>query len=325
MTQGTAPESTGQAPYREIQYEPGWHDHTALVTIDRPKQYNSYTLVTLKELIAAFDEAMWDDDVQFIVLTGRGEKAFSTGGNAEEYATKYGRKPSDWWKWGEIYGRFLDSILHCGKPVLCRINGVVAGGGLEFVAASDLAVAADHARFLSPGPRVGMTSIGGLSQWLPLHIGLKRTAELVMLSEEIDAKKALEWGLVNDVVAPSALDSRVRELIDTMLNLSPTSLHYFKVHMNWWRDIVWRPTWEHAKEFFSLNLGSIEPVEGLAAFLEKRERNYRSLRAEIGQGLDPRYPYGPYSVRCPTCGAAHLPRSSEYCLKCGAKLTEAPP
>lgn len=325
MTKGGDAESTGQGPYREIRYETGWHDHTALVTIDRPRQHNSYTLTTLKELISAFDAAMWDDDVQFIVLTGSGDKAFSTGGNADEYANEYGKKPSDWWKWGEIYGRFLDAILHCGKPVICRINGVVAGGGLEFVAAADLAVAADHSRFLSPGPRVGMTSIGGLSQWLPLHIGLKRTAELVMLSKEIDAKKALEWGIVNDVVPRSDLDARVRGMIDEMLNLSPTSLHYFKVHMNWWRDIVWRPTWEHAKEFFSLNLGSIEPVEGLAAFIEKRDRRYRALRDEIGKGLDPRYPYGPYSGRCARCGAAHLPQSSEYCLKCGAKLAGAVP
>ena len=325
MPKGGDAESTGPGAYREIRYETGWHDHTALVTIDRPKQHNSYTLTTLKELISAFDAAMWDDDVQFIVLTGSGDKAFSTGGNADEYANEYGKKPSDWWKWGEIYGRFLDAILHCGKPVICRISGIVAGGGLEFVAAADLAVAADHSRFLSPGPRVGMTSIGGLSQWLPLHIGLKRTAELVMLSKEIDAKKALEWGIVNDVVPRSELDARVQGMIDGMLDLSPTSLHYFKVHMNWWRDIVWKPTWEHAKEFFSLNLGSVEPVEGLAAFIEKRDRRYRALRDEIGKGLDPRYPYGPYSGRCARCGAAHLPRSSEYCLKCGAKLSEARP
>ncbi len=312
-------------PYKEIAYDKAWYEHTALVTIDRPKQYNSYTLATLRELISAFEDAMWDDDVQFIVLTGSGDKSFSTGGNADEYAKIYARKPSDWWKWGEVYGRFLESILHCGKPVLCRINGMVAGGGLEFVAAADLAVAADHARFLSPGPRVGMTSIGGLSQWLPLHIGLKRTAELVMLSKEIDARKALEWGIVNDVVSYAALDSRIREFIDEMLNLSPTSLHYFKVHVNWWRDIVWSATWEHAKEFFSLNLGSVEPVEGLAAFLEKRDRRYRALRTEIGQGLDPRYPHGPLSARCAKCGAAHLPQSSEYCLKCGSKLAGGTP
>lgn len=305
---------------KDVLYEKGWYTHTALIAIDNPREHNSYLLGTLRGMIAAFEDAMWDDDVQFIVLTGTGDRAFCTGGNVREYAEIYGKKPADWWKWGEIYGRFLDTILHCGKPVIARINGVVAGGGFEFVAASDLAIAAEHARFISPGPRVGMTSIGGLSQWLPLHVGLKRAAEIVMLSGEIDARRALEWGIVNDVVPYERLDTRIKEIIDCMLDLSPTSLHYFKVHLNWWRDIVWRTTWEHAKEFFSLNIGGIEPNEGLRAFLEKRPRRYREIRSEIARGVDPRYPYGPYVRSCDACGAAHLPLSSTYCLRCGAKL-----
>ncbi len=310
--------STGT--YEDILYDKKWHDHTAMVAIDRPGEYNSYTLKTLREMINAFDDAMWDDDVQFVVLTGNGEKAFCTGGNVGEYKNTYGIKPNDWWKWGEIYGRFLDAIMHCGKPVICRINGITAGGGLEFVAASDLAVASEKATFLSPGPRVGMTSIGGLSQWLPLHIGLKRTSELVMLSSEIDAAKALEWGLVNAVVPHGKLDERTKEFIDRMLDLSPTSLHYFKVHINWWRDLVWKPTWEHAKEFFSMNIGSIEPVEGLSAFEQKRKRRYREIRDEIAKGTDPRYPLGPYDKSCAKCGAPHLPHASAFCPVCGAKL-----
>ncbi len=306
--------------YKDILYERKWHEHTALVSIDRVKEHNSYVLNTLREMTSAFDDAMWDDDIQFIVLTGSGEKAFCTGGNVDEYANTYGKKPSDWWKWGEIYGRFLDAILHCGKPVISRINGIAAGGGLEFVAASDLAISSDKARFLSPGPRVGMTSIGGLSQWLPLHIGLKRTSELVMLSEEIDAQKALQWGIVNRVVPHKDLDGGTKELIDIMLDLSPTSLHYFKVHINWWRDLVWKTTWEHAKEFFSLNLGSIEPTEGLSAFMEKRPRRYREIRDLIGKGVDPRYPYGPNSSKCPACGAEYLPLNATYCLSCGKRL-----
>jgi enoyl-CoA hydratase/carnithine racemase len=306
----------------DVVYDKNYYTHTALIQINRPHEHNSYLLNTLRELIAAFDNAMWDDDVQFIVLTGAGDKAFCTGGNVGEYADIYSRKPADWWKWGEIYGRFLDTILHCGKPVIARVNGVVAGGGFEFVAASDLAIAAEHARFISPGPRVGMTSVGGLSQWLPLHIGLKRAAQIVMLSEEIPASKAHEWGIVNDVVPYEKLDERVKQYIDVMLDLSPTSLHYFKVHLNWWRDLIWRLTWEHAKEFFSLNIGGVEPVEGLHAFKEKRRRRYREIRDDIAHGLDPRYPHGPNMLSCRSCGAKYLPADSKYCLKCGSKLSD---
>ncbi|MDQ7028491.1 MAG: enoyl-CoA hydratase/isomerase family protein [Ardenticatenia bacterium] len=306
--------------YTEIVFDRKWHDHTALLAINRPHEYNSYTLTTLREMVSAIEEAMWDDDIQFIVLTGVGDKAFCTGGNVHEYAEEYTRKAADFWKWGEIYGRVFDMIMHCGKPVIARVNGAVAGGGFEFVAACDLAIAADHARFISPGPRVGMTSVGGLSQWLPLHIGVKRTAEIVMLSTEIDARTALEWGVVNAVVPLEELDNTVHEFLERMLSLSPSSLWYFKVHLNWWRDLVWRLTWEHAKAWFSLNIGSVEPSEGLWAFKERRPSRMREIRDRIGDGMDPRYPFGPLMKRCDACDAEFLPEHSKFCLNCGTAL-----
>lgn len=308
------------AEFKEIVYDKKWYDHTALIAINRPHEYNSYTLTTLKEMVAAIEDAMWDDNIQFIVLSGVGDRAFCTGGNVHEYAEEYTKKSSDFWKWGEIYGRVFDMIMHCGKPIIARVNGITAGGGFEFVTACDLAIASENARFISPGPRVGMTSIGGLSQWLPLHIGLKRAAEIVMLSSEIDAKTALEWGIVNDVVPLEKLDERVKEVLDRMLELSASSLWYFKVHLNWWRDLVWRLTWEHGKAWFSLNIGSVEPSEGLWSFKEKRKSRMREIRDRIGQGMDPRYPYGPLMKKCQKCGADFLPDDSKFCLVCGAEL-----
>lgn len=307
----------------DVVYEKSWYRNTALVMINRPEQHNSYVLDTLRRLINAFDDAMSDETVHFIVLTGAGDRAFCTGGNVHEYNEVYGSKPIKWFSYGEIYGRFLDMIMHCGKPVIARINGTVAGGGLEFAAAADLAIAAEHARFLSPGPRVGMTSVGGISQWLPLHIGIKRTNELVMLSRELTAKEALEWGIVNDVCPLHELDNRVRSWIDKMSELSYTSLQYFKVQINWWKDIVWRTTWENAKMFFTLNAGSVEPYEGMKAFREKRKPGEAQsrIRSKIAAGMDPRYPHGPYAKSCPSCGAEHLPANSKYCLACGSPLT----
>ncbi|MDH5462030.1 MAG: enoyl-CoA hydratase-related protein, partial [Candidatus Bathyarchaeota archaeon] len=201
-----------------------------------------------------------------------------------------------------------------------RVNGAVAGGGWEFVACCDLAIAADHARFISPGPRVGMTSIGGLSQWLPLHMSIKKSAEMVLLSSQINAEEALKYGVVNDVVPLDKLDDKVREYIDKMKKLSPSSLWYYKVHHNWWKELIWRPTWEHGKAWFALNIGSMEPSEGLWAFKEKRKAEMEKIRTFIAEGGDPRVPYGPYIGKCSKCGAEYLPGDSKYCLKCGAKL-----
>ena len=73
-----------------------------MIVINNPKEMNSYLVSTLKEMIWCFEDSMWDDDVQFIVLTGAGEKAFCTGGNVKEYAEIYNKKPSDFWKWGVV-------------------------------------------------------------------------------------------------------------------------------------------------------------------------------------------------------------------------------
>jgi enoyl-CoA hydratase/carnithine racemase len=213
-------------------------------------------------------------------------------------------------------------IRHCGKPVIARVNGITAGGGFEFVAASDLAIASENARFISPGPRVGMTSIGGLSQWLPLHMSIKKATEIVMLSRDVKAQEALKLGIVNKVVPMEKLDDSVKEDIDIMLNLSPASLHYFKVHINFWKDFIWDLTWEHAKEWFSLHIGSIEPSEGLWAFKEKREREYQKVRELIAKGIDPQFPFGPLLSECKKCGTKYLPQDSKYCLKCGEKIKE---
>jgi Enoyl-CoA hydratase/carnithine racemase len=313
---------TSEAQFKDIIYDPRWYEHTAMIMINRPKNLNAYTLNTIREIVTALEMAMNDDYVQFIVITGAGDRAFCVGGDVFEYGEVYRRKPNDWWKYGEYYGRMLEMIMHVGKPVIARVNGYVAGGGFEILAASDLAIAAEHAKFLSPGPRVGMTSVGGLSQWLPLHAGLKRTSYLVLVSREIDAKTAYEWGLVNDVVPYEKLDDKVKEYIDSMLDLSPTSLQYFKIQVNWWRDIVWHSTWEHARIFFAMNIGSIEPSEGMVSFMYKKPKNMRGVRDDIGRGVDPRYPYGPLTVTCPKCGAKYLPENSKYCLVCGAKLKD---
>lgn len=306
--------------WRTVTYDPDWYDYTARIAIDRPDDMNSYVLGTLKEMCAGIERAMGDDGVQFIVLTGEGTDAFCTGGNVHEYAEYYNANPRGFQEWGEYYGRVFDLILHCGLPVLARVNGAVAGGGWEFVAACDLAIASNDARFISPGPRVGMTSVGGLSQWLPLHMSHKKSGEMVLLSSEIDAEEATELGAINKNVPKDELDEAVRDYLDRMKDLSATSLQYYKTHHNWWKDLVWRLTWEHAKSWFSLNMGAMEPSEGLWAFKEGRDADMTKMRDQIADGVDPSIPHGPYLSQCEDCGAEYLPNDSRFCLECGAEL-----
>jgi len=108
-----------------------------------------------------------------------------------------------------------------------------------------------------------------------------------------------------------------------MKNLSASSLWYYKVHHNWWKELIWRPTWEHGKAWFALNIGSMEPSEGLWAFKQKRKVEMEKIRSFIAQGGDPRVPYGPYMRKCDKCGSEFLPAQSKYCLKCGGQLKQS--
>src|SRR5512136_1890292 len=127
--------------FRDVLYEK--KDMTARITINRPEVYNSYSTDTLRELIAAFDDASSDDAVGVIVLTGAGEKAFCTGGDVKEYATVYTQRPRDYWKYMGLFSRYIESILRSGKVTIARINGMAVGGGNESQMACDLAVMAD--------------------------------------------------------------------------------------------------------------------------------------------------------------------------------------
>jgi enoyl-CoA hydratase/carnithine racemase len=316
-------ERIARMEFKEIVYDKNWYDHTALIMINRPHRLNSYTINALRELCRAMEDAMWDDSVQVIVVTGAGDKGFCTGGDVIEYAEVYTRKPSDFYKWFDPYFRFFDLLRKCGKPVIARLNGVVAGGGNEIHLACDLSIAADHVRFIQPGPRVGMTSIGGCTQWLPITVGLRRAAWMCFLSDFLDAKTALEWGLVNQVVPYSELDDAVKKMARTLLSLSPSSLRNAKIHLNLWKEWIWALTTEHCREWFSVHVGTVETAMGMwHYFKEKRGPDYLDIgvRKFIAEKGDVHIPHGPLMKTCPKCGAKYLPESFKYCGLCGAKL-----
>ena len=162
--------------FEEILYQKA--DWVARITINRPAVYNCYTSRTLQEMTQAFRDAAWDDSVAVVVLTGAGEKAFCTGGDVAEYQSEYLERPRDYWKYMGIFQECHDQLRNLGKPVIARINGIVAGGGNEFNIACDLAVMADHATIRQVGTRVGSVAAGGATQWLPLMIGDRRAREM---------------------------------------------------------------------------------------------------------------------------------------------------
>ncbi|MBI1749690.1 MAG: enoyl-CoA hydratase/isomerase family protein [Acidobacteria bacterium] len=295
-------------------------DSVARITINRPEVYNAYNTPALIELREAFRDATFDDKVGVIVLTGAGDKAFCTGGDVKEYADVYTRTPRDYWKYMTCFQEAIDAIRNTGKPVIARINGIVAGGGNELNLACDLAIAAEHATFRQVGTRVGSVAAGGATQWLPITIGDRRSREMLFLCEAIPAKTALDWGLINQVVPAAELDSAVNAMVQKLLDKFPECLRYTKQQVNFWKDLVWHSTVGHARDWLTLHFTDVEPYEGMTSFVEKRPPDYRGLRRRAAEGGSSEYLFGPPVKKCAKCGAKGLPENFQFCGGCGAKL-----
>jgi enoyl-CoA hydratase/carnithine racemase len=317
---GATPESF---EFQDIFYEK--NDWVATVTINRPQSYNCYTAHTLQELYRAFKDAAWDDGIAVVVLTGAGEKAFCTGGDVKEYATDYTVRPRDYWKYMGLFVEAHDMLRNIGKPTIARINGIVAGGGNEFNMACDLAVMADHARIRQVGTMVGSVAAGGATQWLPLMIGDRRAREMLLTCDWIDAATALDWGLVNRVVPYAQLDDAVAELAAKLVDKFPECTRYTKQQVNFWKDFAWNMTVGHAREWLALHFANAEPIEGMKAFVEKRQADRVGLRRKAAEGGSSEYTWGPPIGECPSCGTRFLPSEFRYCGVCGADTTEEVP
>lgn len=303
--------------FRSIRYEK--IPPVARVTINRPEVHNALNFPTLKEMSRAFEDASWDDAIAVLVLTGAGDRAFCTGADLDEQSG-FLRRPRDYWKWMGAFIEAQERLRSIGKPTIARLNGMVVGGGNEFNIACDLAVAADDIIIRHVGPARGSVPAAGATQWLPLIVGDRRAREILLLCEEIPARTALQWGLVNRVVPRAELDEAVDGLARALADKFPEVTRYTKQQLNFWRDLSWHLTIGHVRDWLTLHAGAPETQEGIEAFHEKRPVDYAEIRRRLAEGQSTEYAWGPPVRTCPHCGAKHLPEGLAYCGNCGHKL-----
>ena len=255
----------------------------ATITLNRPEVYNAFNFQTFRDMGRALEDASWDDAIGVIVITGAGDKAFCTGADMKEQHAYFGTRPQDYWKW---MGGFIDmheKLRNVGKPTVARLNGIVVGGGNELNMACDLAIAADDIYIRQVGAAHGSVAAGGATQWLPIMVGDRRAREILLLCEEIPAAKALEWGLVNQVVPRAQLDSAVDTMCEKLLNKLPDCTRYTKQQLNFWKEFSWSMTVQHARDWLTVHASHPEVIEGTAAFVEKRKPDYAGLRRRLSQ------------------------------------------
>lgn len=293
--------------------------YKATITFNRPQARNAVNYDMLLELQTAFQDAAWDDAIAVVVLSGAGDVAFCSGADLKEQQA-FIRRPRDYYKWMDAFIRTHEIMRTLGKPTIARLNGMVVGGGNEFNISCDIAVAAEHVRIRQVGTSHGSVAAAGATQFLPLMVGDRRAREILLFNEWIPADKALEWGLVNYVVPMSELDTKVDELATKLYHKFPDKTRYTRQQLNFWRDLSWGVTIQHARDWLAIHNTSPETWEGVESFLEKREVDYAGLREEMAEGSDPAYHHGPPSQTCSSCGATHLPAEHQFCGVCGTAL-----
>ena len=174
--------------------------YNAWIILNNPKQHNSYTTDMVKATILAFRRASVDREVNAVVFTGVGDKAFCTGGNTKEYAEYYAGNPQEYRQYMRLFNDMVSAILGCDKPVVCRVNGMRIGGGQEIGMACDFTIAQDLANFGQAGPKHGSAAIGGATDFLPVMIGCEQAMVSGTLCEPFSAHKANRLGIIADVV-----------------------------------------------------------------------------------------------------------------------------
>ncbi len=271
MTEPFAPRplSPDELGFESIVYEKA--PPRATITLNRPDVLNAFDFHMLRELGRACEDASWDDDVRVLVITGAG-RAFCVGADLRAWGEDLLGNSKEYWKWFGAFEEMHDRLRKIGKPTIARINGICVGGGNELQMACDLSVIAEDAFIRHVGLEHGSVPAGGATQWLALMVGERRAREIVLLCEEVPARTAEDWGLVNKAVALHELDGVVDRWVDSLVRKLPETTRYAKTQLNVWRDFAWNQTIGHARDWLAMSMLGDEAQGAVRAFLESRER-----------------------------------------------------
>src|SRR3954469_13757674 len=246
----------------------GVADHVATVAMNRPEARNALSDQLLDDLIAALTDARDDDDVRCVVLTSTHEKVFSAGGDLGAFASdaplieKYHAT--------DRFPRLFQLIGGLGKPTLCAANGHVLAGALGVALACDLIIAKEGARFGTPEINVGVFPFM-IMALIYRNVGRKKTNELLLLGEQIDAYEAQRIGIVNRGVAADGFDAAVADWAGRLAAKSPLLMRLGKDAMHRQQDMALADAIEFLHGQLTISFSTADIQEGVKAFFEKRE------------------------------------------------------
>ncbi|MDT8304653.1 MAG: enoyl-CoA hydratase-related protein [Anaerolineae bacterium] len=256
-----------------VTIETSVEDGVATVILNRPDRLNAFNDQMIAETAEAVRAAGRDNSVRCIVVTGAG-RAFSSGQDLTDFQSR-GDSVSIGEHLRHGYNRLIARIVALEKPIIGAINGVAAGAGMGVALACDLRLAADTASFIQAFSKVGLIPDSGSTWMLPRLVGYARAYEMAVMAEPVDAAKALQWGLVNDVV-PAAQLPEVTQAWARRLAQGPTrAFGLTKRAMQRATALTLAEALEYEAMLQEVAGRTADHREGVTAFLEKRPPHYR--------------------------------------------------
>ena len=241
------------------------------VTVNRPDKLNALDADTLDALHDAFEAAATDPAVRAVVLTGAGPKAFVTGADISQMVDLSPVQARDFSLRGQRTMRRIETM---SKPVIAMINGFALGGGLELAMACHLRLAADTARMGQPEINLGLVPGFGGTQRLLRLAGRAATLELCLGGAPVDAARAHQLGIVNQVLAPEKLEEATMELANRLASAAPLALRGILDCVNTGAECGIGEALEFESTQFGLVFSTSDMREGTRAFLEKRRPEF---------------------------------------------------
>jgi 2-(1,2-epoxy-1,2-dihydrophenyl)acetyl-CoA isomerase len=244
--------------------------------LNRPEALNAWNAQFGSDLLAALREAADDDSVRAVVITGAG-RGFSSGADLKDISggdTAADGRPDVYKTLTERYHPIMQTIREMPKPVLASVNGPAVGIGCSLALCCDLIVAAQSAYFLLAFVNIGLVPDGGSSLFVPTRIGMARATELSMLGERLSAERALEWGLVNRVIADEQLGEETAALAARLAAGPTRSYAGTKRQLNNWLYARMDEQLELEARIQQEMASSDDFLEGAMAFAQKRPARF---------------------------------------------------
>lgn len=257
--------------YKTIQYTVD--DRVATIMINRAERRNALNNQVIDELTSALNSARVDGDVNVVVLTGAGERAFSAGGDLSPSGSMGGGMLGMHWD----RGGFADLLLtfkKVGKPIVGRINGDALGGGFGLLLACDIAIASEKARVGCPEINVGlfpMMIMALIFRNVPRKFGV----EMMLTGKKFGSDKAFEYGMVNAVVPADELDAAVDDMVNTLKSKSSAVMRLGLNAFHTMSDMSQEEALRYLHSCLTLNTMAEDAAEGVMAFIQKREPEWK--------------------------------------------------